>query len=552
MAHLVARHGNATVDNFFQPNDGRLRPSTAENLEKAKEGIPCFDIPCLTAPHGHQPYIPDQHCNPLTNSIEHYALFDWFHEGNSKSDEERLRNVSLLEGVAGLVDSQAAEQCFSSFRRDLYFLNQMSPAIHIFVFRLLCHLKNTNKNKQLEKTLISDFGNDVMLSDYGQLSQSGPLTGIPSMGLPTPSSRPQAPQSPDSVEILSSSRSPDVPLANDNTSSLSHEKGPAMSVADDAPAPNPASVQSVTKSIMDGLKRTAGLLTENIQQTELPILRQIQELFLNILGAREISLPEMQTMTDNMRYAGQVLFRTASRERQQEISCRNVLGEVVQCQGTSNYCGLCCINNILGPEANGQFPVTVEEMNAAADEIWTAMALNPMLGVTVPLVPMRDREGFYSMEVMQAVLEARGITCVRIQPAVIQHLSGVEVVQNLYELGSRALQFIVRLSSSEHWVTVKCCGELFKLIDSSGPHVRFLSAEQAGEYVKAHALAPGAVYVLVPPESRAHSSLPEGTVNEPDPQETISSSPETVVGSDVGELSYSSTEVRKCIILPFA
>ncbi len=169
---------------------------------------------------------------------------------------------------------------------------------HIFVFPLLCHLKNTNKNKQLEKTLISDFGNDVMLSDYGQLSQSGPLIGILSMGLPTPGN---SPQSPDSVELLPSSRSPDVPLAND--SSVSYAKAPGMSVAYDAPAPNPASVQSVTKSIMDGLKRTAGLLTENIQQIELPILSQIQDLFLNILGTREISLYEMQSMTDNMRWA---------------------------------------------------------------------------------------------------------------------------------------------------------------------------------------------------------------------------------------------------------
>lgn len=70
-----------------------------------------------------------------------FPYWDLFHKDNCKKTEDTLRKSSLIKEIAELVSKQGVEQLFSSFKRNLYFLNNLSPTNHLFMFRPICHLK---------------------------------------------------------------------------------------------------------------------------------------------------------------------------------------------------------------------------------------------------------------------------------------------------------------------------------------------------------------------------------------------------------------------------
>ena len=67
------------------------------------------------------------------------------------------------------------EQLFSTFKKDLYFLNNMTPVVHLFIFRLLCHLKNENINSNLRTYHEKEFGNSLGENYLGQLCEQSLL-----------------------------------------------------------------------------------------------------------------------------------------------------------------------------------------------------------------------------------------------------------------------------------------------------------------------------------------------------------------------------------------
>lgn len=84
----------------------------------------------------------DANYNPVTVSSDHYALYDRFHDSNSKGVRDSLRKSSEL---AGRVNTQAAEQLFAGMRKNNYFLNVMSPTTHMFLVRNVWHIQKTNQ-----------------------------------------------------------------------------------------------------------------------------------------------------------------------------------------------------------------------------------------------------------------------------------------------------------------------------------------------------------------------------------------------------------------------
>lgn len=71
----------------------------------------------------------------------------------------------------------------------------------------------------------------------------------------------------------------------------------------------------------------------------------------------------------NMRYINEVLFKHPERKRQEQVKFISTEFGLFQCQGFSNNCGLCCLNNALGI-ANIRAAITVEEMETISDQIW--------------------------------------------------------------------------------------------------------------------------------------------------------------------------------------
>lgn len=86
------------------------------------------------------------------------------------------------------------------------------------------------------------------------------------------------------------------------------------------------------------------------------------------------------------------------------------------------------------------------------------MVNNPAQGLTVALEPMRDKEGFYSVEVLHWVLKVKGYEMHKLNAAAIKPLTTTETGNNL--IGHLMSEFrmavlIIRPRTSQHWISGK-------------------------------------------------------------------------------------------------
>lgn len=115
---------------------------------------------------------PDEEGHPFTGSSSHYVLYDKFHEANTKDPQEVLRRINLVPELQSSLNSQVAEQLFSSMRKNNYFLNNMAPSTHIFLMRSIVNQRNINTNtKLLEQQLHSGHKShrlqDITMNAFG-------------------------------------------------------------------------------------------------------------------------------------------------------------------------------------------------------------------------------------------------------------------------------------------------------------------------------------------------------------------------------------------------
>ncbi|XP_049339463.1 uncharacterized protein LOC125804568 [Astyanax mexicanus] len=150
----------------FSPYEGRLLEPTEENITLATTGQIKVNLPWLV----NKKPVPDKNAHPLTGSSEHYALYDRFHEANSKDVREVLRKLELVPELCGWVNSQCAEQLFSGMKKNNHFLNMMTPSSHVFLMRsILNHYNNYRNLKTLENMKKNlGIGLDIQLNNYGQ------------------------------------------------------------------------------------------------------------------------------------------------------------------------------------------------------------------------------------------------------------------------------------------------------------------------------------------------------------------------------------------------
>lgn len=149
----------------FKPFEGRLATPTPDNMAQAKKGKLKVPLPWLSC----KKLVPDRGGHPITGSAEHYALYDKFHEYNTKDDRDALRKLGLVPQLAGKVNSQVAEQLFARMKKNNYFLNMTLPSTHLFLMRNIIHHDNMNKNKlRLERIKKAFGGKDVAMNCHSQ------------------------------------------------------------------------------------------------------------------------------------------------------------------------------------------------------------------------------------------------------------------------------------------------------------------------------------------------------------------------------------------------
>ncbi|XP_052007900.1 uncharacterized protein LOC127661315 [Xyrauchen texanus] len=165
-ARGLATHTNIRKPETFHPHGGRLLEPTEENIQLANSGQIKVNLPWLLT----EKSVPDVNGHPITGSSDHYALYDRFHEANSKDARDTLRKVELVPELCGWLNSQCAEQLFSGMRKNNHFLNMMTPSSHIFLMRNILHHNNINKNSRTIENMKTRLGMglDIVLNSNGQ------------------------------------------------------------------------------------------------------------------------------------------------------------------------------------------------------------------------------------------------------------------------------------------------------------------------------------------------------------------------------------------------
>lgn len=165
-ARGLATHTNIRKPETFHPHVGRLLEPTEENIQLANSGQIKVNLPWLLT----EKSVPDVNGHPITGSSDHYALYDRFHEANSKDARDTLRKVELVPELCGWLNSQCAEQLFSGMRKNNHFLNMMTPSSHIFLMRNILHHNNIHKNSRTIENMKTRLGMgvDIVLNSNGQ------------------------------------------------------------------------------------------------------------------------------------------------------------------------------------------------------------------------------------------------------------------------------------------------------------------------------------------------------------------------------------------------
>lgn len=140
LAQLV----NRIEPGFFNPNDGKPFPSSEENVQLANNKQLKKHFTWLTS----TVISTDDGSHPVTGTNERYSMYDRFHEKNSNNPDDVLRRLAICPQLHANINSESHEQLHSVMNKDNYFLNMMNPATHVFMKRLLVHLRNEKKNKE--------------------------------------------------------------------------------------------------------------------------------------------------------------------------------------------------------------------------------------------------------------------------------------------------------------------------------------------------------------------------------------------------------------------
>ena len=145
---MVAKFANGRFKKFFSPYEGHVAEDTPENMELALSDD--LEVSCKWLNNDRAPFteVNDNDTHPVPKSNVHMALFDRLHEKNTKSDVEALRRIRCVKELAGQMNSQVAEQLPGAYNHNTNFLNEMTPVMHIFMFRSIIDLNNEHHNME--------------------------------------------------------------------------------------------------------------------------------------------------------------------------------------------------------------------------------------------------------------------------------------------------------------------------------------------------------------------------------------------------------------------
>ncbi|XP_052100612.1 uncharacterized protein LOC127734656 [Mytilus californianus] len=134
-------------------------------------------------------------------------------------------------------------------------------------------------------------------------------------------------------------------------------------------------------------------------------------------------------------------------------------------------------------------------MDYIADELWLNMAGDPIVPLTFPIPALRDREGFYSGEVIIQTLERRSYSTTRLQHDVLSSTEDNEIINNLMSF-EEIKGLIIRKFNEAHWISIPIINDQFIFIDPKVKAQRTLPSSDVCQLIRSHCFHPGAVYIV--------------------------------------------------------
>ena len=170
--HMLAAHVNKRCTDFFNPYAGRVATPSVENIKAVAEGyFQQVSIPWLHRIGGKSVdgvNVENTKIHPITLVQQRFSLFDKFHEKNSKQPKEKLRRTSLVTELDG-VCTESEEQLNSFVKKNIYFLDGLSPIHHVQMIKTILALRNKMKNQKvitkLQNLGYTNFEDD----EYGRI-----------------------------------------------------------------------------------------------------------------------------------------------------------------------------------------------------------------------------------------------------------------------------------------------------------------------------------------------------------------------------------------------
>jgi len=500
MPGMTAKHGNHRQTNLFHPFEGRFAENTDINIERLKNGTLEVSLPFLQQLYTTQKAavstelsIQSTNVHPVTKASEVYCAVDRFHSKNIKTDADKLRDVKIVKELCGHVNSQVQEQFFSQLRKDIYFLNSLSPAKFMSLLRLILHFHNVElRRQQMQRVerLLGCTGLQLQFGEDGRLCSSLPSTYQLS------SNNVDATSGNDNFIPLNTTtlHSPTtIDLQNDSFDS----EATVSAVDEDCDIEETERVNAYDMPLIQThtvtrvphwnmVYRQFGVAAEHSTRV-VSLVSSFRDIVDNAFRIFDtLTDVEQHNIMKNVIEISKLLSCTVSAERQNEV--KTVVGgnEIVfQSQGTSNYCGLCCLNNIFGQNSSGTYNFTIQHMDDVADRLLLQLISDRNVGLACEISPFRDIEGYYSYEVLQKCINLHGYELFHVNPDQCQKMTVNEFANHVRLLLLDCCgKIIVRQSGHEHWLGVVVDDEERMLVyDSRKPAVVIMNFDSGCCYL---------------------------------------------------------------------
>ena len=176
---------------------------------------------------------------------------------------------------------------------------------------------------------------------------------------------------------------------------------------------------------------------------------------------------EMLTDTQKNDINGNILYVSdvvCSRNQATVIDQISDEGVFMQVQGRTALCGLCALNNAYQIDL-----FDVQSLNNIADTLWTRHYSELHMPISELYTPLRDAEGWYSIEVLLQAVQYHGDYMICLNNTLIQFFANREgyIMDALNASQSYPTSLLIRIPEKAHYTTIFCNWDnKFYLLDS--------------------------------------------------------------------------------------